>query len=261
MTAPDNSNEVVTRIHEALVATPKKSRRVLLKTLLKEFGFKVRSTDRLKRITDELTAVGIVLSPDLVDCDREDWVTLSLVEPPLPPTDVTAAGQALPDFSGDTWFAEVTTKTFATEREVEIRFIVPLLERLGYREEDRADGYPVDIVVGVKKTKAEADFVLFDCPDRVAGKALLVVEAKRAGKKLSDYIGQARSYAMFLNCPYYLLTNGDDVRVFLYRSPIESDVEVFNGHRATLTESFPELYTLISRTAVVKYRDALARKT
>ncbi|WP_135230005.1 type I restriction enzyme HsdR N-terminal domain-containing protein [Deinococcus fonticola] len=254
--------EPVTRIQAALEATPKKSRRVLLRTLLKEFGFKIKSGDRLTRIQGRLAEVGIHVNPDLAECDREDWVTLSLIAPALPNTDPPAS--TMPGFSEDPWFTEVKAKTFASEREVEIRFILPLLERLGYREENReenrADGFPVDIVVGVRRTRAEADFVLFDGPNRDANHALLVVEAKRAGKRLSDHVGQARSYAMFLQAPYYLLTNGDDIRVFLYRSPIESDVEVYTGHRESLLDNFADLYTMISREAVVEYRRAWVRR-
>ncbi|MFC4637691.1 type I restriction enzyme HsdR N-terminal domain-containing protein [Deinococcus hohokamensis] len=253
---PTELQEAIDRIRAALDATPKKARRILLKTLLKEFGFKVRSPERLQRITEGLTAVRIVLSPELTECERDGWVTLSLIEPQLPVAD--ADPTVTEDFSQDPWFDEIQSKVFASEREVEIRFILPLLERLGYREEDRADGFPVDIVVGVRKTRAEADFVLFDGARRDPGSALLVVEAKRSGKRLSDAVGQARSYAMFLSSPYYLLTNGDELRVYLYRSPIEADVELLITTRATLRDAFAELHRLISRPATVEYRRVMA---
>ncbi|WP_104992435.1 type I restriction enzyme HsdR N-terminal domain-containing protein [Deinococcus sp. NW-56] len=261
MTDPHNGelHEAIEKIRGALEATPRKSRRILLKTLLREFGFKVRSADRLTRITEGLNRAGILVAPDLATCDREAWVTLSLVDPSLPVHPVEELRPPVPDISQDAWFEDVQTKTFASEREVEIRFILPLLERLGYHEQDRADGFPVDIVVGVRKTRAEADFVLFDGDRREVGNVLLVVEAKRTGKRLTDHVAQARSYAMFLHSPYYLLTNGDDLRVFLYRSPIEADVEVYNSHRNALRENFADLYRLIGRAAVVDYRRAVAQ--
>lgn len=262
MTEPHNSelHEATEKIRSALAATPKKSRRILLKTLLGEFGFKVRSTDRLARITEGLNSIGILVSPDLTSCEREDWVTLSLMDPGVPIKTDEAGLPATPDISQESWFEDVQAKAFASEREVEIRFVVPLLEQLGYDEQDRADGFPVDIVVGVRKTRAEADFVLFDGSRREVGNVLLVVEAKSSGKRLSDHVAQARSYAMFLHSPYYLLTNGDELRVFLYRSPIEADVEVYRGHRSTLRESFSDLYRLIGRSAVVEYRRSLAQR-
>lgn len=64
---------------------------------------------------------------------------------------------------------------------METRFILPLLERLGHEEEDRADGYTVEIYEGVRKATEEEDFVLFDGPSRIRDNALLVIEAKGAG--------------------------------------------------------------------------------
>jgi hypothetical protein len=72
-----------------------------------------------------------------------------------------------------------------------LRFVIPLLERIGYNEDDRADGHPVEQVIGVRKTRTEADFVLFDGKNRSNDSALLVVEAKNIGKNLSDHIQQA----------------------------------------------------------------------
>ena len=105
-----------------------------------------------------------------------------------------------------------------------------------------------------RKTKTEADFVLFNGLNRSRDNALMVVEAKNTGKKIGDYIGQARSYAMFLGTPYFLVTNGDDIRVFLYRSPIESDVEVFKSTRMHISSTFQSLYNLVSKKAIVEYK-------
>lgn len=152
------------------------------------------------------------------------------------------------------WLSTVASKQFGSEKEVEIRFVIPLLDRLGYGEDDRADGYPVDQVVGVRKIRTEADFVLFDGRNRTRDNALLVVEAKSAGKRLADYVQQARSYAMFLGTPYFLVTNGDDIRVYLYRSPIESDIEVYRVSRGDLAATFPALFNLIGKPAIIEYK-------
>lgn len=253
---PDEFEKAVEKISAALQATPKRSRRVLLKTLLKEFGFKVRSGDRVTRMAAGLNDAGIHVFPNLADCDRDDWVTLSLLDAQVPSGEDNPVPKIDKLIAEDPWFDTIREKSFASEREVEIRFIVPLLERLGYHEDDRADGYPVDIVTGVKKTRAEADFVLFDGSKREVGNVLLVVEAKRTGKRLSDHIAQAHSYALYLAAPYYMLTNGDDIRVFVNQAPIGKDVEIFKGNRQDLRGSFSELYQLISRDVVVEYRRA-----
>jgi hypothetical protein len=53
-------------------------------------------------------------------------------------------------------------REFETEREVEYYFVVPLLEQLGYEEDDFAIGYPVQMYEGVRKVNKEADFILFN---------------------------------------------------------------------------------------------------
>lgn len=252
-------NEVAALIREAIAASPKKSKRILLKTLLKMFGHKTRQRHWLEAMQQSLVSAGVLVSPKLESVERDGWVILSVIDPSLP------VGQFMPALGvaqnteshadqTDAWLCAVASKVFNSEKEVEIRFVLPLLERLGYTEEDRADGYPVEQIVGVRKTRTEADFVLFNGLNRSKDSALLVVEAKNVGKQLAEHVGQARSYAMFLGTPYFMVTNGNDIRVFLYRSPIESDVEVFKATRADLPKAFPDLYNLISKPAVIEYR-------
>lgn len=244
---------VAESIRAAIVDTPKKSKQVLLKTLLKQFGYKTRQKHFVEAVDKALSASGVMVSPPLDTAGREDWIKLSVIDPNLPVADFTEDMEA--DVSSpDHWLASISSKNFASEKEVEIRFVIPLLERLGYTEDDRADGHPVEQVVGVRKTRTEADFVLFDGRNRSKSSALMVVEAKAAGKKLADHVHQARSYAMFLGTPYFMVTNADEIRVFLYRSPIESDVEVYRSNRVDLKSTFVELFNLVSKTAIVEYK-------
>lgn len=250
-------NEVIEEIKGAIESTPKRSKRILCKTLLKECGYQVKTKERAELLMKTFSDAGITVIPDLTECDRDDWITLSLLEPPVPielPETNLISDREIAAAVDDIWFSELLTKNFDSEKEVEIRFILPLLERLGYAECDRADGYQVEIYEGVRKAVKEADFVLFDGPNRSKDNALLVIEAKATNKKLSDYIGQARTYAIWLGTPYYLVTNGNEIRVFLYRSPIESDVEVFTGNRKNLREAFKNLYNLVSKRAIVEYQ-------
>lgn len=250
--------QVANSICEAIKDSPKKSKRVLLKTLLKMFGHKTRQRHWLEAMEKSLTDTGVLISPLITEVEREGWVVLSVTNPHLP-VDIPLKEQV--EVEGikqgivpDEWLSNIALKAFNSEKEVEIRFVLPLLERLGYSEDDRADGYPVEQVVGVRKTKTEADFVLFNGLDRSKDSALFVVEAKNIGKKLADHISQAKSYAMFLGTPYFLVTNGDEIRAFLYRSPIESDIEVFNSTRRDIASTFPRLYKLVSKQAIIEYK-------
>lgn len=256
---------VASAIREAINDSPKKSRRILLKTLLKMYGFKTRQRHRLDAIQQSLDDIGVVSAPAVSEAGRNDWIILSVTVPHIPIDDFTLPvnnGNGVPAPIGDDpWVSTIASKTFRSEREVEIRFVLPLLERLGYSEDDRSDGYPVEQVIGVRRTKTEADFVLFDGLNRTRDNALLVVEAKKVGKNLSDHIGQAKSYAMFLGTPYFMVTNGDDIRIFLYRSPIESDVEVFKSCRKDLSLTFKTMYNIICKRAVVEYKKKRAAVT
>lgn len=255
--------QIAKSIREAIEESPRKSKRVLLKTLLKMFGHKTRQRHWIEAMEKSLTDEGVLISPPLIEADRDAWVVLSVTDPRLPvgdfsptvPVDLDGNKQAQ---EPDPWLTTIASKTFNSEKEVEIRFVLPLLERLGYSEEDRADGFPVEQIVGVKKTKTEADFVLFNGLNRSKDCALLVVEAKNVGKKLADHIGQAKSYAMFLGTPYFLVTNGDEIRAFLYRSPIESDVEVFKSTRKDICSTFATLFNLLSKQAVIEYKQRRA---
>jgi len=246
-------DEALQEIKAAVESSPKKSKRVLVKTLVRACGFAVRTKERMALISEKLAAMGVSISPSLEEVDREDWVTLTLMgQPPVPV--FTGAAAASASETPDPWFDELQTKTFESEKEVEIRFILPLLERLGYSENDRADGYPVEIYEGVRKMTKEADFVLFDGQNRSKDNALLVIEAKAVGRRVHDYIGQARTYAIWLGTPYYMVTNAEEVKVFLFRSAIQSDVEVFSSTRQGLKSAFKNLYTLISKPAIVEYK-------
>ncbi len=93
---------------------------------------------------------------------KDEWLVLSYVEPELPP----AASQAVvpPNIPTppDSWFDLMARRLFESEREVEYYFIVPLLEHLGYEEDDLAIGFPIQMYEGVKKVNKEADCVLFN---------------------------------------------------------------------------------------------------
>jgi len=243
----------VLALKDSISLAPKQTRRMLLRSLLTKFGFKVRTQERMQRLAIAFSDAGIIAKPALAECDREGWISLS----------IKPQGKPLhPDIGfQDPWFDEVAKKEFATEKEVEIRFIVPLLERLGFDEDDRADGFPIEIVVGTKRTMAEADFVLFDGRNRSMDNALLVIEAKRTTKRVKDFISQARSYAMFLGTPFYLVTNGDDIQVFRYQSPLEADRLIFTGNRISLRNSFAELFRIIGKPhAIANNLDRRKRK-
>jgi predicted type IV restriction endonuclease len=151
-------------------------------------------------------------------------------------------------------------RVFESEREVEYYFIVPLLEQLGYVEDDFAIGYPVQMYEGVKKVNKEADFVMFNGLSRSKDDALLVVEAKKTERIITeDAVGQARAYAMWLTTPYYLATNGDDLRVYLFRGAVQPDLLLMTLNRKDLRQHWPLLYQTLHKPAVIEYKQRLGQ--
>jgi hypothetical protein len=204
-------DEILMDIKGAIESSPKKSKRILCKTLLTNLGFKAKTKERSEVLMNKFDELGIFITPSLLECNRDEWLTLSVTEPKIPVAtidekDEVKFTEVYQDDNIDKKIDEITLKDFDTEKEVEIRFVLPLLSLLGYSEKDRADGYPVNIYTGVKKSVKEADFVLFNGKNRAEDNALLVIEAKSVGKKLDKHIHQARSYAMWLGTPYYLVT-------------------------------------------------------
>lgn len=256
--------DVVEDILQSILATPKRQRRLLSATFWDKFGFERRTKDRVEQVKEALRQRSIILNlgEDKFGIEHKDeWIILSYIEPELPSSaiqdDLPTAHIPLPS---DTWFDTMVRRSFESEREVEYYFIVPLLESLGYTEEDFAIGYPVQMYEGVKKVNKEADFVLFNGESRAKDDALLVVEAKRSEKILTeDAIGQARGYAMWLSTPYYIVTNGDDIRVYLFRGAVQPDVMLMTMKRAELRDQWISLYHTLNKGSVIDFKEKLGK--
>ena len=112
-----------------------RARRLRLRTLLGRFGYSKRSDDNTSEITHLLGEAGIAVNPPIVRFGErwglsiEDWIVLSdaaaLTAQSLPTSGASATWQA------DEWFERIQKTELRTEKEVEIKFIVPLLSRLG----------------------------------------------------------------------------------------------------------------------------------
>lgn len=153
-------------------------------------------------------------------------------------------------------------RDYESEREVEHYFIMPLMEHLGYTEIDFAMDWLVPIYQGTKKVNSRADLVVFNGTSRSNSAALLVVEAKmpdRNHKLSDDAVGQARSYANCLTTPYYIVTDGLELRVYIYRLGLSSDALHFCIARTELKASWPDLFTALNRNAVLDYKKSLTK--
>lgn len=253
--------DVVEEMFQSVLATPRHQRRLRSKTFWDNFGFKVRTKDRVSQVKDALRQRGMLVNFDdtvFGTEDRDEWIILTYVEPPRPPTQGHQPDVATP-MPSDEWFDLLANREFESEREVEYYFVVPVLEQLGYAEADLAIGYPVQMYEGVKKVNKEADFVLFKGTSRAREDALLIVEAKKTDRILTDdSVGQARAYALWLSTPFYLVTNGDEVRLYLFRGAIQPDVMLMTFKRADFRQHWTQFFQTLSRDSVIDYKDKLS---
>jgi hypothetical protein len=263
MAKPQPIADVVEEMFQSVLATPKRQRRLRSKTFWDSFGFKMRTKDRVEHVREALKQRSLIVNLDEIfgTEDKDEWVILTFVEPPRPAVvmqdKLPLADVPIPD---NQWFELLANRVFESEREVEYYFIVPLLEQLGYVENDFAIGYPVQMYEGVKKVNKEADCVLFNGLSRSRDDALLVVEAKKTERILTeDAVGQARAYAMWLTTPYYLVTNGEELRLYLFRGAVQSDVLLMSFHRNELAPQWPALWQTLNREAVIEYKEKLRK--
>lgn len=171
-------------------------------------------------------------------------------------------------WKNDPWFSEVQTRELRTEREVETKFVIPLLARLGYTEDDRYDDMPVHASMGSKPTILRIDFALYNkSSQKIAHQVILTVEAKREERlskeiELKNAFQQAKCYAVWTGCRFCLVTDSKDV--VLYKigfSNIEKECELFRLTRANIATEFPKLYALCSKESLSEYYQSLDERS
>ena len=258
---PKPTTEIVEEILQSILATPKKQRRLKSSTFWDKFSIPKRTKDRVGEIATAFENAGIVVSianGTLGIEGKDDWIILSYLDPELPSnTEKPVPRIATPH---DDWFALLANREYESEREVEHYYILPLLEKLGYLEADIAIGLPVQMFQGTKKVTTEADVVLFKGSSRAPEHALMVVEAKKSNRVLTDeHHGQVHSYAMWLTTPLSMITNGDDLRVYAFRGAAQPDVLLLSLRRSELQQKWAELYAIVNRAAVVDYKEKVGK--
>ena len=256
--------KVVEEFHGSIMAAPKRQRRLRSSTFWNKFGFERRTKERIESVRNVLREKSIILNEDndFGSERKNDWIVLTYVETDyLPNTEEVNSEVSDIVTPNNDWFHLMKNRNFKSEREVEYFFILPLLEELGYQENDFAIGYSVLMGFGSKRINTEADVAVFDGGNHSQKTSLLVIEAKRSGKALTKYdVEQVDSYATKLSAPYYVLTNGDEVRVYLsLAKKIQPDVEWLNFKRENLEEHWAELYRTLSKKAVIKHKEKLKK--
>ena len=269
MPVPDDTHQVARALRAQVDDSGSASKKLRIRTLLKEFGYKKRSDSNTAKISAALDGVGLSISPPIMrfgdewGLSTEDWVYLS--SPKVPDkVDKQVDSMNMPStqaWNADGWFDRIVLSALRTEKEVEIKFIVPLLSKLGYSDDDRYDGMPIRAAYGSRATTLVIDFALFNAElESLRNQPLLTVEAKHEHrlvntKEVTAAHNQAKSYSLWTQCDFFMVTDSRLLQVFyLTRRGLQGpEVPVFSCERVGLKEQFPKLYSLVSKEVLTQH--------
>ncbi|MBM3435653.1 MAG: type I restriction enzyme HsdR N-terminal domain-containing protein [Bacteroidetes bacterium] len=256
--------EIVKKLSDEIFKTGK-PKRFKVRTLLKYFSFEKRTEENSFRITELFSDFNILLNPSIMKIG-DTWKLKLDDRVYLTPRVETAREEYEPknnseiyDWKSDKWFDEILTKEFRTEKEVENKFIIPLLNRLNYTENDRYDGMLLSAAHGSKQTVLQVDFALFNKENEFLGnQPLLIAEAKKEDRlykqvELDKAQKQVKSYAVWLSCHFGLVTDSKTIQIIDLFPSINGMKVIFECKREDLKEKFGEIYDLISKENLTEY--------
>lgn len=245
--------EVIQTIARSIQVSQRGARRVRARRFKELFGYQALTAQRRERIEQLMTEAGIVMTPSLADAGRDDWLVMSM------PVRVEVR-EAHPDPRPTTaWFEHMQSVRPDTEREVEIHFAAPLFRELGYREDQEAAGFGIQVYQGSgRPQRVEANLVYFadERHNLDHGQPLVLVECKRMVKDLKAAAGQVRSYALWALPAYYVITDARTVSVWDFQGAIAPDIEVLSLQQAELADRFDDLYARLNPRAAAAARQS-----
>lgn len=239
-------------------------------TLLGRFNYERRTEDNAARITELLGERNILLNPSIMkfgetyplSIDERVYLVARTEESIVSKNEQVKLD--IYDYKNDIWFTDLLEKKFRTEKEVETKFIIPLLHKLGYTDDDRYDGMPVPGKLGSKKIALKADLVSFNSKSTTLNtQALLVVEAKIQDKlntitEIKESQDQVTSYSFWLSCHFGLITDSKLIQVIdLVPTKLGSPKVLFSCNRNELQANFDTLYALVSKESLTNYYERI----
>ena len=255
--------DVALEMYQSVMQSQNKQKRLKSSTFWHLFHVKARQKTIVERIEHIINEQGLkitVKSGAILGKEKKsDWIILTprlLPEPKIPSQPVYPS-----EWPTTKWFEMIQTREYESEREVETYFIIPLLEKLGYEYDDIVIGYTFPIFKGVKKTKAEADVVVFNGSSRKTEDVLLVIEAKKSDTGINrDHIGQAKSYSIELLPACYIISNGQQTIVFQFNGTLIPDERVIGFDRSELEQEWGKLYSYISKEATIHRKQWMGKR-
>lgn len=255
-----------------------------LRKLIDNFGYKQRTEDCAMRITELLGNNNIILNPSIMkfgdnwELKLDDKVNLlditnnyreeQIQEEQIQEEQIQEEQIKFWNYNTETWFNSILLQkehadkkkecTFRNEKEVENKFILPLLNLLGYNDDDRYDGMSVKASHGSKSKPIIVDFALFNADNENIHQTLLIVEVKNEGAfvrktALEEAQQQIKSYAFWASCHFGLVTDGNIIQVIDCSFGGRENKIIFECHRENLKLNFNDLYRLINKKKLTKF--------
>ncbi len=267
MLTEDRAAEITGAMCEDISSSHAGVKRLKLRSLLRKFGYVKRSDSNTAEITQLLNRFGISINPPIVRFGADwalgvnDWIYLSTRDGDTLSSGASEPSISVPvDWNEDAWFDRIEHHELRTEKEVEIKFIVPLLAKLGYSECDRYDGMPVPAAHGSRATTLVIDFALFNSDvEALRNQPLLTVEAKRENRltkatEIRNAHNQAKSYCLWTQCDYFMVTDSRTVQVFhVARGGLDGPSPLFSCSRQDLKSQFGVLHQLVSKEVLTRH--------
>jgi hypothetical protein len=242
---------IIERFRQEIQVSQRGERRIKAHRFKELFGYQVLTASRREYVEGLLNKAGIVVQPPLAEASRDDWLRMSIPEPP-----VIRDTHPDPRPTSDQLDYLMSVRP-QTEREVEIHFVSPLfVHGLRYAPEQEAAGFPIPASHGSRPRHIEADLIYFadEVHDLEKGQPLVLVECKRPGRPLDLAATQVRDYAMWVRPAYYVITDSQSVAVWDYQGAIGPDHKLVEVKQAELAERLDDLYKYLNRDAALATR-------
>ncbi len=159
--------------------------------------------------------------------------------------------------SVSSWIANIDSKTIISEQDVRSKIALPLLSFLGYGNSVQANEFPIFSFSGRTKNPAKlVDLLCFSSDNWAMHKkfeerywvqdnALLSFELKKPSENLDNAVGQAEFYSMNARTPFYMCTNGLDLKIFKMKD-FSTDRIIYDGSIKNIAKKWHFIYKQIS---------------
>lgn len=139
------------------------------------------------------------------------------------------------------WFERLKTLRYRSPADINTRFIYRILIYLGYSEPGFEQNVSVAVPLENLTWNLTADWIVYDIDNGERGIPLFIVRSIGPTQSIdSSVIAQARMMAFALGVSTYVVTNGDDIKVW-QGSLSTASLPIVEGNSAAMAKCWKEL--------------------